>query len=549
VKNNIAVIDLETDPFEYNQVPAPFCAGFFNGAEFISIWSEDCVPRIIDAIDTTGGPYTIYAHNGGKFDFFYFLPHLEREMRIVNGRIIQAHMRSHELRDSYAILPFPLKEFDKDDIDYEKMRRRVREHHREEIIRYLRKDCTSLYTLVTAFVAEFGDSLTVGGAALKQLKKRHKFQSGGANFDAKFRTQFYFGGRVQVFKSGIVRQPCQIVDVNSMYPYVMATSLHPIGTGIQVDNRINRNTCFVVAEGRNYGGFPIRTESGSLDFTKEYGTFHTTIHEWHAAEETGAFKPRRVVKTYGFDNRCTFDEFVTHFYTNRKRAKLDGDKIHALFYKYVLNSAYGKFAQNPENYEDWQITAIESIVDNACLPPLDLCSEVGPDPLPCPKWHQAYLTDKYCIWKRHTERRHYYNITTGASITGAARAILLRGLHAVSDPIYCDTDSIICRSVRNLAVDSEQLGSWKLEGEGTVCAIAGKKLYCVIAETETCTCAKDPKECRRHIKQASKGAILTPDQIWHIAKGGEVKTFNPSPAFKFSGNHKFVKRTIRSTAV
>jgi DNA polymerase elongation subunit (family B) len=514
----IAVIDLETDPFEYGKVPEAFASGYFDGDKLVTIWDDKDVISKTVAMLQQEPPAIIYAHNGGRFDIFYFLEHLHSDLRIVNGRIIQARLGEHELRDSFAIMPFALRQYNKDDIDYRKLHRKCRDQHRAEILSYLESDCKYLHELCVAFHNEFGDNLTIGGTAMKQLKKRHKFICGNADFDKKFRNQFYYGGRVQVFQSGVTEQPLRVYDVNSMYPHVMRDYLHPVGTGAQVSKKIEKDTCFVVATGENYGAFPTRTKTGGLDFTVERGTFSVTIHEWNAALETGSFRPHKIVKTYGFNNRVTFAEFVDHFYAARKIAKQAGDKARDLFYKFVLNSAYGKFAQNPENYYDYQVTDATPQPDGSA-------------------WEPAYIHQgKYIIWKKPAERHQYYNVATGASITGAARAVLLRGISNAYRPIYCDTDSIICESMRRVDVDSERLGAWKLECQGTRAAIAGKKLYAIFDITETC------------IKKAHKGARLTGEEILRIAKGEVIACENPVPRFGFDGSSKFMVRNIRSTA-
>src|SRR5271170_3307359 len=97
----IAVLDLETDPFEYGVLIQPFVAGFYDGSTFSSFWSDNCVDQLVSYLQDKE-PMCIYAHNGGRFDFFYFLRHLHHDVRIVNSRIIQAKMGEHELRDSFA---------------------------------------------------------------------------------------------------------------------------------------------------------------------------------------------------------------------------------------------------------------------------------------------------------------------------------------------------------------------------------------------------------------------------------------------------------------
>jgi DNA polymerase elongation subunit (family B) len=517
----ISVLDIETDPFEYNKIPQPFVAEYFDGKDSIVIWHPDCIRKLARRLLERHEPTIIYAHNGGKFDFIYFLEHLESNLRIINGRIVQAYLGHHELRDSYAIMPFPLRDFDKDEIDYEKMRPNVREKHRDEILSYLHKDCTSLYELVTNFVKEFGDNLTIGGSSLKQLKTFHKFETGGPFFDKKFRSDFYFGGRVQVFKAGIVKQPIKIYDVNSMYPHVMSAFTHPIDTKFRVSKDVHKKSCFVIAEGKNFGAFPVRTKFDGLDFNQPSGTFCATIHEWNAALQTGCFKPTRIIKSYEFLKQSSFGEFVEYFYEARKHAKEIGDKIHTLFYKYVLNSSYGKFAQNPDNFSEWCITQMK-----------DGKESILPEP-----WAPAYIHfGKYIIWEKPLERQFYYNVCTGASITGAARSLLLHGIHSATDPVYCDTDSLMCRKLSGVRIDDNELGAWKCEATGELAAIAGKKLYAIFdAEGNV-------------VKKAHKGARLNGEEIYRIAQGDVIECQNPVPAFKLDGKHTFTTRRMRRTS-
>lgn len=538
--NRIAVLDLETDPFDHGRMIYPFVAGFYDGETFTSWWSDDCVDRLVSHLESIEEPLTIYAHNGGRFDFFYFLKHIHANLRIVNGRIIQAWIGKHEIRDSFAIMPFALETYHKTKIDYGNFTKENRLAHRDEIVSYLRDDCIDLYDLCTAFVAEFGPTLTVGSAAMKQLQKFHSFVKGNAQYDARFRESFYFGGRNQVFKSGIIKGTIRVYDVNSMYPFVMRDYLHPVSTGIFPDRSVTTQTAFVSVEGRNYGAFPVRRKDNSLDFTVEKGTFHTTIHEFEAALETGTFKPTKILKTYGFSRRESFDEFVTHFYDARQKAKAVGDKIRTIFYKFVLNSAYGKFAQNPENYADWYITQVGEVPPNwhdcskSCL---EDCRE---------KWSPAFISgNDYIIWEKPLKELYYYNIATGASITGASRAVLLRGIKAAQDPMYCDTDSIICRSMKGVTISDTELGAWKLEAEGNLAAIAGKKTYAIMQDETT---VKIAHKGASHLYDRGKIRKIEGRDILRIVKGAEVEAVNPVPAFKWDGSYTWTKRTIRQTA-
>lgn len=528
----IYTVDFETDPFEFRVNIKPFSVGIYNGQDFASYWGPKCVDKLIKDLERRE-PGIIYLHNGGRFDIFFFIKHLDAEMRIINGRIVQCWLGNHEVRDSYAILPIGLGQYKKDDIDMNKLRRECRELHKTEILSYLRGDCVYLYELVSGFREEFGDFLTIGSAAMNQLRKFHPFPTGTKSLDEKFRKTFFYGGRVQCFRSGVIDMPYSIYDVNSMYPFVMKNYKHPIGNAYNVDDRIRRNTHFVLAEGKQtgpYGAFPMRNKKGGIDFNVERGQFACSIHEWNAALDAGWFKPSRILRTYSFENEIVFDEFVSHFYALRCKAQdaMDAAKARAdweayryhrtyyIFYKLILNSAYGKFAQNPDNFADWAITHRERMSE---------------------PWREHYIHNMgdYVIWKKPVQRYSYYNVAVGASITGAARSVLLTALRQSRDPLYVDTDSIVCRDLPGVTLHDRELGAWKLEGSGTRMAIAGKKLYACF-DGDTC------------IKKATKGARISEDEIIKVARGGTAIYRKAAPTFKLDGSVTWIERKVKMTA-
>ena len=511
----IATADFETDPFEANLIPKPFSWGFFDGDDYKDNWSDDpeeCVAALMRHLDSLTEPHRVYMHNGGKFDFFYLLKYLQGEIRVVNGRILEASYGIHQFRDSYAAIPVPLSEYRKDDIDYEKLRRGVRNQHRKEILSYQRTDCIALHELVTAYIAEFGHVLTIGSASMRQFGKFHKVKRCGKNFDEKFR-KFYYGGRNQCFQTGIINRPLKIFDINSQYPHAMRTFKHPVGISHEVHLTIPKNCAFAVIEADNYGALPVRQKLG-LDFTQKRGTYWATIHEINAGEETGSLRIRKVVKAYSFSETMTFDDFVDHFYSQRMKARENGDKLRTIFYKLVLNSSYGKFAQNPENYADWRITRNDEII-----------TEEG--------WSVAFECMDYFLWKKPVTVPQYYNVATAASITGAARSLMLRGIRASTFPVYCDTDSLICENL-DAEIDPKKLGAWKFEGEGDCVAIAGKKLYAMFKNGEP-------------IKYASKGAKITPNDIRRVAEGDVVQWQSDRPSFNVAHDPIFISRRISRT--
>jgi len=537
-KKRLAVIDFETDPFLENRIPVPFAWDFYNGDGHFSHWETkawekpgECERKLVNLLHNITDSYVIYAHNGGKFDFLYIIDALEGRIKIINGRIVEAFLDIHTLRDSYAILPIPLSASgEKQDIDYRLMERDVRENHKDEIMRYLLADTEALFKLVSAFVDEFGDRLTIGGTAMRELKKFHEYETLSPAMDSQYR-QFYYGGRCQCFETGIINTRVEGYDINSSYPDTMKNKIHPMGAECLVKGRIEPKTAFVVWTGANNGAVPVRFPD-RLDFTVEdskdtpKGAFYSTIHEFEAGLETGTIKPRKVLETYNFYQVGSFDDFIDHFYTSRLKAKAEGDKFHEIFYKLILNSAYGKFAQNPENFQD------SIILPDGEVPPIVDENEPEKNYAPVVK-HQNFI-----IWGRPSPIKRYLNVATAASITGGSRATLLRGLSAANRPLYCDTDSILCNGFSG-TIDSKRLGGWKHEFTGEQIAIAGKKLYAVMGEKDgEFTC----------LKMASKGVKLNPLAIFYIAKGDTVEAPNPIPTFKLDGKHVFTPRKIKRTA-
>lgn len=578
----LVILDIETDPFLYGRVPRPFAVGLYTPEDFQLFWGPDCVRLSVIALRVMK-PSLVYAHNGGGFDIKgYYQEYLEGRLKIINGRIVSCMIGKQEIRDSYAIMPFPLRDYAKDEIDYGKFEAGCRDRHRAEIVAYLKADCRYLYDLVSTFHTEFGQTkLTIGSTAMEQIQKLHSFANVNISFDRDIRPKYFFGGRNQCFQSGIMEGDWHIYDVNSMYPWVMKSFKHPIGDDFTVGSEITPETCFLDVVGANHAAFLSRTRDG-LDFTARAGEFSTSIHEYRAAVETGAFTPSRVIRTYDFWEQGSFGKFVDKFYELRQNSRAAGDAIRPILYKYVLNSGYGKFSQNPANFYDWMIARTQ---------PEELCKHCKGsgecrDCFKCEAINDYEPTDGMCMhcegggyrwilhefdhsirmYRAHTGVHHFYNVATGASITGGARSILLRGLRDSDTPVYCDTDSIICKGFRGRC-DASELGAWKHEGAGSLVAIAGKKTYAVFASHAPRLTAAD---ARRYpwmlepirwrgarfwcVKKAHKGARLSPAEILEIAGGKTIEYPNPVPHFQMGAGAKgnpgamFITRRIRRTA-
>jgi hypothetical protein len=574
-KSRLAVIDFETDPFEHNRIPEPFVVGFYDGADYFDIWSDDCAALIADFLRVN--KTNCYAHNGGKFDFFFLLQYLAPRIKIINGRIAKAEIGETTLLDSYLILPLPLSAYAKDDIDYRIMERSERDkpENKQKIREYLRSDCVYLWEWVNKFVSRFGDRLTLASAAFSQLKKTgyptnlRTYQG----YDNEFRP-FYFGGRTEAIKRGYHPGHFKIYDINSAYPYAMLSE-HPLGSDYEKIQSTPQNPIKTLPENGAYfakvravsrGCFPRRLDSGAVDFFRDDEPYDYFVTGWEiqAGLDTGTVDLIEIDYVLVHNETRNFLEYVDKFYAEKLEGKQTGDKDLETFAKLMLNSAYGKFGQNGLDFREF------SLADQGDIPlTMDELQEAENYVRYFGGSLQEYIATLgwefendtpfgKSLWSRPDPDERYYNVATAASITGFVRAYLWRAICQAQTPIYCDTDSIICESFAGEV--GNDLGQWKLEGETKKGVyIGGKKLYTLELEGE----AKFKQDAglirykggkvtalrfERKFKKAHKGAKLTHDEIVSIVKEGkEIEWHNPAPSFNLKRGTNFVSRKIKRT--
>lgn len=522
---NIGAADCETDPFKYGRVPKPFLWGLYINEKYYEF------ERTIDFINfVRDEEWTIYAHNGGKFDWHFVLMECEikPKISIISGRIAEFKIGSCTFRDSYNILPIPLAAYQKDEIDYATFEEEVRylPENWRPIRDYLKSDCVYLYELVIRFVSDYGFNITLASTALKVFNQMEGLSTPRTNqnfFDEI--SQYYFGGRVEVFKSGVFEKDFSYIDLNSAYPFAM-TYDHPYGKTRHVSKHLPEiadGKIFIKLKCVSNGHFPIRPEKGGLLFPNdgEVYEFYITGHEYYMAEKWGLLKDVEIIRVTSFEDTINFTNYVDHFYKLKEEATISGDAALRLFAKLFMNSLYGKYAANPTKYKQYSVqnyvTAEMFEVEN---PDYEATNEFGNNIL--------YARELY------DDELRFLNVSTSASITGQVRAIMMDALLSCDTPYYCDTDSIICEGTGNLELDATKLGAWDVEAEANFVAIAGKKLYTMVTvEGKT--------------KSASKGAKLSHSEIVKVAKGEKVTWKSEAPTFSVSRGITFNKRNITKT--
>jgi DNA polymerase elongation subunit (family B) len=538
----VGTVDLETDPFEPGVIPQPFAGCVYIPGllkEPAVFWNEnptELIPTILKFIERLPRKVLLYAHNGGKFDSWYFLPYAPlQELRIIKpARILMLEIKGAVIVDSYPLVPIPLAQYDKDKIDYMKFQKGLRSIYREEITRYLVKDCTALYELITGLHAELGRKWTIGSAAFKQLKALGYEPPRLTKTQDETLRPYYYGGRTEALKPGIWNGPELVsVDINSAYPKAMQSE-HPwsIETRSSRKMPIELGPQFLTVEGVSRGAFPYRDKNG-LHFPRdnESRLYNITGWELESALETNTFKLRELIKATSFTETTSFRDYVSKYYKMKADAKRKGDKIREIVGKLLLNSCYGKFALNPLDFREYKL-----------LDALDWPGFGG--------WVPELEVGDYMIWSRPKPNEEgFYHVGVSASITGYVRAYLWRSICAARDVYYCDTDSMICRDPGTIAI-GDKLGQWKIEGKGRTLYVAGKKLYAFKTGKECARLCVDCREqgfCADAWKRASKGCGLTPAEIAQVAKGETVTWRNKAPTFGLNGA-VFIERDISKTA-
>lgn len=559
--------DCETEGFQHGRIPRPFMWGLYDGKTF---WRFDRTDDFVNYVYDRN--ILVYMHNGGKFDFMYLLYYIkETKAQIIAGRIVSMNLGRCELRDSYAAIPEALGKIKKGSIEFWKHEPEHRAAHDAEIEAYLKSDCVNLYDLMTTYRRIAGKRPTIASNALA-FSKKLGIKTGKTNhrFDAQMR-RYYYGGRTECFKPG-THKGIQILDIHSCYPFAMMQD-HATGServwqddleGLSHDE-INR--AFITLECTSNGAFPKRRKErrtaegdlvgeGGLFFPTEYNIFNVTGWEYQTAIEFGLLNDIKIQAVGTFRDTVNFVPYVTHWYDykNKHSAKDEnGNRIFPNEYttgKYMMNSLYGKMSQNPARYYDYKIVTAGAPRDEK------QGWQLGPEF----EGHQIHMRPS--LWKYKYElgvewkaKAIYNNVATGASITGFARAHLLRAIHTVGvdNIIYCDTDSLFIKngaSIKGLP-QTDALGDWELEEScAPIAHFAGKKLYGVMGSNGK-------------TKIASKGSKMAFEDIEAIMRGETITWKSPAPSFSMRSGHiprhsenesqvdkdkLFVVRRIRSTS-
>lgn len=245
----------------------------------------------------------------------------------------------------------------------------------------------------------------------------------------------YYGGRVEVYRTGEITGRINHYDVNSLFPSVMRENVFPDTDSLYLTEKpdFNREGIFegmVYIPYNNFPSLPVRDEELIFPIGQVYGSW--PYPEMRRLIEDGGrvVSCRQAVEFE--ETEEPFKNYVEFCYRKRKEAS---NKLDDTFWKLMLNSLYGKFGQGAD---------LEVIHNGEA--------------------------------KTINAKAKHANVVWSAYVTSYARLRLLDYLRSCESCFYTDTDSLF--TFDDLPV-SEELGALKLEGVYKYTWFKGNKLYCV----------------------------------------------------------------------
>lgn len=287
----------------------------------------------------------------------------------------------------------------------------------------------------------------------------------------------YHGGRCECFYIGRKRRKFTLLDVNSMYPAVMARFPYPVkllwvhAQGSEDKLRRALRTHLVLAD--------VTLETSEPAFPKVWknklmfpvGRFRAVL----TTEEVKYALKRRCIREYHtlveYSGARCFHAFVRDFHRRRLAAQAAGNKTLDYQFKILLNSFYGKFGQTGRVWSKHAETQDESARS---------WTEVNLRTGKVKKFRQ--LAGLVQSFEQEPESAESCPVIA-AHVTANARMLLWEYIcRAGQDHVfYCDTDSLLVDSEgrRNLTkyLHPTRLGFLKSEGEFQDIEIWGAKDY------------------------------------------------------------------------
>ena len=517
----IAAWDIETtkDP-DMNHIPYACSIAWMEGIMQVEqqFWGLDCLTQFLKFLykDNKFKGYTLYAHNGGKYDINLLMKFalMGQNLWEINGskcielnnswigfelqeknEILELDERGKTMarhtikfKDSMRILPMGLEKLCIElDVEHKKLTETV--SHDDITLEnydtfpamktYLSHDVRGLLEVMLTFNKSVFDDLKIdvttcftGASLSKSTFYRNYYNSNKtpvytlSDAHDKFIRDGYFGGRVECFKMGKI-EGAYYYDFTSLYPDVGRQHL-PYGKPVEVDFKGASHIPHTEGEEYFFGFVKCLVRTKDTTAIPKHAVLmndRLTFPIFKKWTPLQCFSQEIDYDIYeyifeaglGFQKRCFMCKFFTDGFQKKAEAKADGQPAMAQAHKIIINSGYGFWGLRTQDRDG-----------------VIICDKNNGDYL-------EYLNSERLVNMRENEDGSLFcrvlknlkvtdfNVGIASAISSYARLklhSLLTDIRAVGgDVYYCDTDSVICNINLNDHPELKEKHQW--DGDGT----------------------------------------------------------------------------------
>lgn len=500
----IAVYDIETSVDEHQGMKSYAIGMAWREGEdqrYKDFWGLDCIPRfmnwLVENLDKFDG-YTLYAHNGGKFDVALLLREdilkrhglrsVHKECVELNGWVnitLKSDKHTIRFKDSYRMLPDGLAKLTRDmKVEHQKLAETVK--HEDitlenwasfpQLKPYLRNDCLGLLEVLEYFSRQVYDTFqinitecytsaslakkafwrlfyqmrvweySVGGVRKTKSEPMYPLYTLNKKVDRYIRSSYY-GGRVECFYMGEISKKLYYMDFTSLFPDVGRNDLpygfpEPMGADeIWTGHQLNKNF---------FGFVRCRVRTVRRDMKPLHGyrmNKKLTFPVFEKPTEMVLFSEElrlglslgmyeyEVLDGYGFKRHPFLKEFFEMGFSRKAQEKENGNPALALAWKIIINSGYGFFGLRTENRDG--VVFLNKDEEDM----LDVYEDSGM------LKHFGVLGNYIFARLEKDLPIKDFNVGVASAITSYARMKLYQAIVDIESKghtvYYCDTDSII----------------------------------------------------------------------------------------------------------
>lgn len=356
-----------------------------------------------------------------------------------------------------------------------------------DINQWCRTKAELLHTILKGLIAETIDaqrgslrmtSSSTSHSIFRASYMKHKIVTNHDPEIVSFERSSYVGGFTGINKLVEVGRPdLYKVDVNSMYPSVMADRLYPTqlieyASGLRIGHLERYLKGYLVIANVNLYAkssvYPMKHDEQSY---YPLGGFNTTLSTASLIRALENDEIRKVNQMAVYMGQPLFDDFVKDAYARRMEARSEGNAAQELFQKAISNTLYGKFGQ----LQTETVRVGDAPIDEFCV--MDAFS-----PDDNTQWVEMHAGGSILFIHKKNESR-YTSFAIASHVTDYARQKLfaLQEQAGKENVFYMDTDSLIVNGegLKNLYphINPSAMGLLKLEDKSPFFIGFAKKDY------------------------------------------------------------------------